>query len=228
MYVVTPIIGPRRVFRDTTLEGYSIPKNTTILVNLYSVNMDPDLHPNPHEFKPERFLKDDSYQPNKNLVLFGKGKTTTNSFLYLNDYFRFIFSSISIHTANAQWYIALNRLKFLNFSIRKQTMPRRKFGQIRSFPTFRWYYAKIRATSCTRPRALRRRSNSRSNDRTEILRGDGCTAMRNLYLITWTLFLFSLKIVTNLVIYFYPTRWFPMLTYDNIGIQLTFEISIYT
>lgn len=77
MYVVTPIIGPRRVFRDTTLEGYSIPKNTTILVNLYSVNMDPDLYPNPHEFKPERFLKDDSYQPDKNLVLFGKGKTTT-------------------------------------------------------------------------------------------------------------------------------------------------------
>lgn len=75
MYVVTPIIGPRRVFRDTTLEGYSIPENTTILVNLYSVNMNADLYPNPHEFKPERFLKDDVHRPDKNLVLFGKGKT---------------------------------------------------------------------------------------------------------------------------------------------------------
>ncbi|KAL2713485.1 putative cytochrome P450 305a1 isoform X1 [Vespula squamosa] len=73
MYVVTPIIGPRRVFQDTTLEGYSIPKNTTVLINLYSVNMDADLYPNPHEFKPERFLKSDAHQPDKNLVLFGKG-----------------------------------------------------------------------------------------------------------------------------------------------------------
>ncbi|XP_035727478.1 probable cytochrome P450 305a1 [Vespa mandarinia] len=73
MYTITPIIGPRRAFKDTILEGYSIPKNTVILINLYSINMDPDFYANPHEFKPERFFKDNAYQPDKNLVLFGKG-----------------------------------------------------------------------------------------------------------------------------------------------------------
>ncbi|KAJ8930072.1 hypothetical protein NQ314_017179 [Rhamnusium bicolor] len=37
---VTPICGPRRVLQDTSLEGYYIPKDTTILISLYSVHND--------------------------------------------------------------------------------------------------------------------------------------------------------------------------------------------
>ncbi|KAK2574915.1 hypothetical protein KPH14_002606 [Odynerus spinipes] len=74
MWAVTPIIGPRRTFEDTSLESYSIPKDTPILVNLYSVHMDPELFPNPCEFKPERFLKNGIYQPDENVLAFGKGK----------------------------------------------------------------------------------------------------------------------------------------------------------
>ncbi|KAI4482451.1 hypothetical protein M0802_013692 [Mischocyttarus mexicanus] len=70
---IIPISGPRRVLKDTNFEGYFLSKNTTILINKYSVQMDPDLYPNPHEFKPERFLKDGIYQMDKNLMPFGKG-----------------------------------------------------------------------------------------------------------------------------------------------------------
>lgn len=74
MWAVFPIIGPRRVLQDTHLDDYSIPKDSTILINLYSVNMDPDLFPEPHEFKPERFLKNGAYEPDKNVLIFGRGR----------------------------------------------------------------------------------------------------------------------------------------------------------
>ncbi|XP_015182878.1 PREDICTED: probable cytochrome P450 305a1 [Polistes dominula] len=70
---IIPISGPRRVYEETVFEGYTIPKNATILINQYSVHMDPDAFPNPHEFKPERFLKDGTFQMDSKLTLFGKG-----------------------------------------------------------------------------------------------------------------------------------------------------------
>lgn len=74
IWLVTPIIGPRRVLRDTTLGGYTISKDTTVLLNAFSNNMDPTLYSNPTLFEPERFIKDKLYQPDKNLILFGKGQ----------------------------------------------------------------------------------------------------------------------------------------------------------
>lgn len=43
-------------------------------MNVYSVNNDPEVFPQPRTFKPERFYKDGAYQTNENLILFGKGK----------------------------------------------------------------------------------------------------------------------------------------------------------
>ncbi|XP_048506645.1 probable cytochrome P450 305a1 isoform X2 [Athalia rosae] len=74
MCTVTPIIGPRRVLQETTLLGYEIPKETTILINLWSLHMNPEYYPEPDKFDPERFIKNGLYVPDENLVLFGKGK----------------------------------------------------------------------------------------------------------------------------------------------------------
>lgn len=75
LWNVTPIIGPRRVLNNTILDGYKIPKNATILMNVYSNNLDPDLFPDPTLFKPERYIsKDGTYQQPENIILFGKGK----------------------------------------------------------------------------------------------------------------------------------------------------------
>jgi len=75
LWLVTPVIGPRRVLSDTTLGGYTIPKNTTVLINIYSNNINPEYFPDPTSFKPERHInKNGAYEPQENIILFGKGQ----------------------------------------------------------------------------------------------------------------------------------------------------------
>ncbi|XP_011146829.1 probable cytochrome P450 305a1 [Harpegnathos saltator] len=74
IWSIFPIIGPRRVLADTTLEGYTIPKNVIVLMNVFAHNMDPELYPDPESFKPERFMKDDAFQSDDNITTFGRGR----------------------------------------------------------------------------------------------------------------------------------------------------------
>lgn len=53
---VVPISGPRRVLKDTTLEGFSIPKETTVLINNHLIHFDEEYWRDPYVFRPERFL----------------------------------------------------------------------------------------------------------------------------------------------------------------------------
>ncbi|XP_055686472.1 probable cytochrome P450 305a1 isoform X1 [Lutzomyia longipalpis] len=71
---VVPISGPRRTTRDTHLGGYSIPRNTTILINLHSVHMDEEHWGDPHTFRPERFLSGGKICNAERLMPFGQGK----------------------------------------------------------------------------------------------------------------------------------------------------------
>lgn len=75
MYTITPVTGPRRVTKDTTLHGYNIPKDTTVLISLWSVHRDQEHWGDPDVFRPERFI--DTYgQLIKDdwLLNFGVGK----------------------------------------------------------------------------------------------------------------------------------------------------------
>lgn len=74
MWPVLPVIGPRRVLRDTSLEDYRLPKESTILLNVYSVNMDPKVYPDPQTYNPERFLKNGVYDPPGSSLIFGGGR----------------------------------------------------------------------------------------------------------------------------------------------------------
>lgn len=53
---IAPLSGPRRVLKTCTLGGYTIPKNTTVLIGLGSVHMDAEFWKDPEVFRPERFL----------------------------------------------------------------------------------------------------------------------------------------------------------------------------
>ncbi|XP_042323879.1 cytochrome P450 2D14-like [Sceloporus undulatus] len=53
---VIPAGLPHMTYKDTELEGYFIPKGTTVLINLSSVLKDEDVWENPHQFYPEHFL----------------------------------------------------------------------------------------------------------------------------------------------------------------------------
>ena len=54
-----PVVFHKSVV-DTTLQGYHIPKDSTVLINLWSLHHDPDIWDAPNEFKPQRFLNKDS------------------------------------------------------------------------------------------------------------------------------------------------------------------------
>ena len=53
-----PVVFHKSVV-DTTLQGYHIPKDSTVLINLWSLHHDPDIWDAPNEFKPQRFLNKD-------------------------------------------------------------------------------------------------------------------------------------------------------------------------
>lgn len=51
-----PLTIPHSTTTDTTIMGYSIPKNTVIFINQWSINHDPTIWSHPETFDPDRFL----------------------------------------------------------------------------------------------------------------------------------------------------------------------------
>ncbi|XP_026471391.1 probable cytochrome P450 305a1 [Ctenocephalides felis] len=73
-HIVT-LNGPRRVTRDTTIGGYNIQKDTTVLMSLYSLHKDVEYWGDPENFRPERFLSEEGYlKPSDHLIPFALGK----------------------------------------------------------------------------------------------------------------------------------------------------------
>lgn len=51
-----PLGLPHKALVDTTLNGYNIPKDTTLIVNLWAIHHDPKYWESPTKFDPNRFL----------------------------------------------------------------------------------------------------------------------------------------------------------------------------
>ncbi|KAJ8764211.1 hypothetical protein K2173_005391 [Erythroxylum novogranatense] len=60
LHPALPYLIPRRPSETCTLAGYTIPKGSTIFVNVYAIHRDPVLWQNPLEFRPERFLSEET------------------------------------------------------------------------------------------------------------------------------------------------------------------------
>ncbi|KAI0058422.1 cytochrome P450 [Artomyces pyxidatus] len=74
--MISPLAFPHSATEDDVYEGYLIPKGSYILANSWSLLHDPATYPEPHAFKPERFLSPDGHvidDPGLNAA-FGFGK----------------------------------------------------------------------------------------------------------------------------------------------------------
>nr|WJZ49113.1 cytochrome P450 [Isodon lophanthoides var. gerardianus] len=71
-----PLLAPRKTGEDVQLNDYVIPKDTTVLVNVWAITKDPSLWSNPNTFEPERFLDKniDIKGQDFELIPFGSGR----------------------------------------------------------------------------------------------------------------------------------------------------------
>jgi len=56
LYPPAPMNLPHESIEDCTAGGYHVPAGTRLLTNIYQLQRDPMLYPDPLEFRPERFL----------------------------------------------------------------------------------------------------------------------------------------------------------------------------
>ncbi|XP_026887548.2 cytochrome P450 2U1 [Electrophorus electricus] len=75
MTVVVPLSVPHMASRTTEFRGYTIPKGTVIIPNLWSVHRDPSVWENPDDFNPSRFLDEQGQLLRKEYFIpFGIGR----------------------------------------------------------------------------------------------------------------------------------------------------------
>ncbi|GMI67358.1 cytochrome P450, family 71, subfamily A, polypeptide 22 [Hibiscus trionum] len=55
LHPVAPLLLPRQTSASVELGGYDVPSNTTVLINAWAIQRDPEWWENPEEFMPERF-----------------------------------------------------------------------------------------------------------------------------------------------------------------------------
>ncbi|XP_042557826.1 cytochrome P450 2U1 [Dipodomys spectabilis] len=73
--VVVPLAIPHMTSEKTVLQGYTIPKGTMVLPNLWSIHRDPAIWEKPDDFYPNRFLDDQGQLIKKETFIpFGIGK----------------------------------------------------------------------------------------------------------------------------------------------------------
>lgn len=58
LHPAAPLNLTRVSTESCEINGYYLPKNTTLLVNIWAIGRDPDVWPNPLQFDPDRFLSE--------------------------------------------------------------------------------------------------------------------------------------------------------------------------
>ena len=95
MASVGPFLIPHKTICDTSVAGYSIPKNIHVFVNAYAIHYDETEWEKPEEFRPERWLDENGhFVPGKNKAYlpfsagpracFGEGLAKCELFLFLS------------------------------------------------------------------------------------------------------------------------------------------------
>ncbi|GMH29634.1 hypothetical protein Nepgr_031477 [Nepenthes gracilis] len=78
LYPAAPLSIPREAISDCNINGYHVRAGTRLFVNVHKIHRDPQMWPDPCEFRPERFLTThkhvDLRGQNFELIPFGGGK----------------------------------------------------------------------------------------------------------------------------------------------------------
>nr|ALJ75585.1 geraniol 10-hydroxylase [Swertia asarifolia] len=71
-----PLLIPRRTEQEVEVCGYTVPKNSQVLVNVWAISRDDAIWTDPLSFKPERFLESELDMPARHfeLIPFGAGR----------------------------------------------------------------------------------------------------------------------------------------------------------
>lgn len=70
-----PRVAPSQGFKFTTKDGqqYPIPGGTLVGLQIYTLHFNPDVYPDPFEFKPERWLDSPTREMQRDWIPFGLG-----------------------------------------------------------------------------------------------------------------------------------------------------------
>ncbi|RID70702.1 hypothetical protein BRARA_C02701, partial [Brassica rapa] len=77
LYPTVPLLVPHRPAETAVVGGYTVPKDTKIFINVWSIQRDPNVWENPNEFRPERFLDKkscDFHGTDYSFLPFGSGR----------------------------------------------------------------------------------------------------------------------------------------------------------
>jgi cytochrome P450 family 135 len=66
-------IAARKALAPIELLGYQIPAGSVLMVGIYLIHGDPEIHPEPEEFRPERFLNGKNLEQTGEWIPFGGG-----------------------------------------------------------------------------------------------------------------------------------------------------------
>ncbi|KAJ3571957.1 hypothetical protein NPX13_g5205 [Xylaria arbuscula] len=100
---VAPMGLPHQSTEDDICEGYFIPKGSMLFANVWHFTHDPERHPEPEAFKPERFLAVDGQvpEPDPHRFVFGFGRRVCpGSLLADNTLFLTVAQSLAVFSMN--------------------------------------------------------------------------------------------------------------------------------